>query len=212
MLNKSTSCKEIADTQASLYLWNMPAQFGNVRNSFILNDSFIKIKERLSNKKKKTIHNISNKNKYIKNSQLIHDESNYDELNKDDTITKNGGATLYKVIHKNKFTVIPVSQDTHYSFRGTHLAELSLLEYCCIIEIIPRNEILKSHKNVHKRQNNTIYAFQDMHLLHLSHAQRIGSKLLIPLLVGGCPKNFDTIDNNNMQSIYNNCSRIEKKN
>jgi hypothetical protein len=50
-----------------------------------------------------------------------------------------------------------------------------------------------------------------MHPLHSSHGQRIKSKLLIPLLVGGSPKNFNTIDNNNMQSVYNNCSSCEKK-
>ena len=59
MLNKSSSCKEIADTQASLYLLNMPAQFGNVRNSYIfINDANKKVKVRLKinlNKNKKKL-------------------------------------------------------------------------------------------------------------------------------------------------------------
>jgi hypothetical protein len=52
MINKSTSCKEIADTQAALYLWGIPAQFGNVKNSYIfINDSYRKIKQRIQQNK-----------------------------------------------------------------------------------------------------------------------------------------------------------------
>ena len=32
MLNKSRSCKEIADTQAAVSLLNMPSQFGSIKN------------------------------------------------------------------------------------------------------------------------------------------------------------------------------------
>jgi hypothetical protein len=49
-----------------------------------------------------------------------------------------------------------------------------------------------------------------MHPLHSSHAQRIRFKLLIPLLIGGSPKNFNSIENNK-ESIYLKCSHNEKK-
>ena len=48
-----------------------------------------------------------------------------------------------------------------------------------------------------------------MHPLHASHTQRVRSKLLRPVLVGGSPKNFNSIDNNDMKQIYKNCSITE---
>ena len=72
-----------------------------------------------------------------------------------------------------------------------------------IIEIVPinANKISTSTQIGPKRKNNTTYAFQNMHPLHLTHHQKIRSKLLIPLLVGGSPMNFNAIDDNNEHRI-----------
>jgi hypothetical protein len=145
------------------------------------------------------------------NVKEVVDENNYDSLIKEELISHTGGATLYKIMVNNKQTIIPVSQDIHYGYRGKHLEDLSLLEYCCIIEKIPLPSSKHNYINIPKRRSNTIYDFQIMHPLHLSHGQRIRSKLLIPLLAGGSPKFFNTIDNNNMESVFNNCSSSEKK-
>lgn len=214
MVNKSTSCKEITDTQAASYLQGMPAQYGNVRTSYIfINDARKKTKY-LIHRNKITKKKMTKLRQEIKSKTCVKpivDDNNYDSLNKDEETSEIGGATIYKVMIKNKFTVIPVSQHTHYAYRGKHLAEMSLLEYCCIIEIVPLPTKKNTSTNIPKRRSNTLFAFQVMHPLCTSHAQRIRSKLLIPLLVGGSPKNFNSIDNNNMQSIYKNCSRNEKK-
>jgi hypothetical protein len=82
-----------------------------------------------------------------------------------------------------------------------------------IIEIVPinANTISKSILIGPKIKNNTTHAFQRMHPLHLTHHQKIRSKLLILLLVGGSPMNFNAIDDNNVHHIYSKCSDIGKK-
>ena len=50
-----------------------------------------------------------------------------------------------------------------------------------------------------------------MHPLHVTHTQRVRSKLLTPVLCGGSPKSFNSIDNNNIKHCYKNCSITEKK-
>ena len=142
----------------------------------------------------------------------IHEDKN-ENLSKHEISTKCPGTSIFYEIHTNKSnSVIPVSQDIHYAYRGKNLQELSLFEYASIIEIvrIQNNKSSKSIKIVGKRKNNTTFAFQEMHPLHSTHCQRIRSKLLIPILVGGAPLNFNSIDDNNVDHIYENCSYTEK--
>ena len=48
MLNKSRSCKEIADTQAAVSLLNMPSQFGSIKNNYVfIKDACRIVKERI---------------------------------------------------------------------------------------------------------------------------------------------------------------------
>ena len=240
MLNKSRSCKEIADTQAALSLLNMPAQFGTIKNSYIfIKDACRLIKERITvkenhdnnkNKNKKSL-TCTNKNKLLQSSLIEKDNLSYTKIHKFDAFknihedknenlskheisTQCPGTSIFYEIHTNKSnSVIPVSQDIHYAYRGKNLEELSLFEYASIIEIvrIQNNKSSKSIKIVGKRKNNTTFAFQEMHPLHSTHCQRIRSKLLIPILVGGAPLNFNSIDDNNADHIYENCSYTEKK-
>ena len=245
MLNKSRSCKEIADTQAAVSLLNMPAQFGSVKNNYVfIKDACRIVKERVkedqignsSKKQKKTINKISTTNEYNKNidnkmlldyNKIIHHTNNSKTLNlneikdisnehlgkyESDTICP-GTSTFYEVKTNYSNFCIPVSQDINYAYRGIQLKELSLFEYMSIIEIVPIliKKITKNTIILPQRKNNTTYKFQIMHPLHLTHHQKIRSKLLIPLLVGGSPMNFNAIDDNNIYHIYSNCSDVDKK-
>jgi hypothetical protein len=100
MIN-STSHKEIADTQAALYLWGMPAQYGNVKNSYIfIHDSCRKINQRIQHNKihgEKFINSKSKRSDHkipMKLKQVV-DENNYDSLIKKELTSDRGGATLY---------------------------------------------------------------------------------------------------------------------
>jgi hypothetical protein len=110
----------------------MPAQYGNVKNSYILiHDSCRKIKQRIQHNKinrKKIINSKSKRSDSkipmkTKLKQVV-DENNYDSLIKEELTSDRGGATLYKVMVNNKQTIIPVSQDIHYGYRGKHLEDL----------------------------------------------------------------------------------------
>jgi hypothetical protein len=129
-------------------LGGMLAQYGNARTSYIfINDSRREIKYRIQRnkvlrRKTSTKKELINSKTHVKPQDNF---NNFDSLIKDEESSHTGGVTLYKVMVKNKYTVIPVSQHTHYAYRGYHLAEMSLLEYCCIIEIVP--VIHSNHKS-----------------------------------------------------------------
>jgi hypothetical protein len=158
---------------------------------------------------------IDNSNSKIQLDLNEINDNSHEHLGKyeSDTICP-GTSTFYEANKNNAFISIPVSQDINYAYRGIHLKEISCqFEYMSIIEIVPinANKISKSILIGPKRKNNTTYAFQKMHPLHLIHHQKIRSKLLIPLLVGGSPMNFNAIDDNNVHHIYSKCSDIDKK-
>ena len=148
-------------------------------------------------------------------NEVIHDaihndEIKFDTLIMDDLVESlSGSASLFTIETNNTTKTIPVSQDIHYAYRGEYLKLLSLLEYVAIIEIIPLKVKSINISVKIKRQENKTYEFQKMHPLHASHTQRVRSKLLTPVLVGGSPKNFNSIDNNDMKQIYKNCSITE---
>lgn len=53
-----------------------------------------------------------------------------------------GGTSVYNIVDpvtKEK-RVVMVSQDVHYAHRGPNLRQLCLLEYGCLIEVVPRKE------------------------------------------------------------------------
>mgnify|MGYP006940046113 CR=1 FL=1 len=51
------------------------------------------------------------------------------------TTSKLGGVPLYTITNTNgEKVVVPIPQDINYAYKGQNLVELSLLEYCCIIE------------------------------------------------------------------------------
>jgi glutathionyl-hydroquinone reductase len=109
-----------------------------------------------------------------------------------------GTADTYKPRDGSKH--ILYSQDLNYAYRGIALEQLSLLEYCCIIDVQEVEEISeKSEKesNKYQKEKNTSFQFQYQHPLYVTHVQKIRSKFYIPLLAGAQPPNINFFNVNN---------------
>ena len=102
-----------------------------------------------------------------------------------------GCAPIHTVIDDNgveKSIIVP--QDINYAHRGEGLKHLNLLEYCCLIQVIPRKGI-STYKT--KVQNMT-YNFHSCHPLAKTHLQQVRSKMYIAVLAGGPPPEMKVFD------------------
>ena len=78
----------------------------------------------------------------------------------------------------------------NYAHRGEALKHLNLLEYCCIIQVIP-----KKGQNTYKtRVHSMTYDFHSCHPLAKTHLQQVRSKMYIAVLAGGPPPEMQIFD------------------
>jgi len=137
-----------------------------------------------------------------------------------------GGAQIFRVPDADgKMKIIGVTQDQSYAHRGVALLELNLLEYTCIIEVVPKRqrgeadkereeengeadkeaEEIKTGTSNAGRPTSTTFDLGPLHPLHGTHTQRIRSKLLVPILTGMSPPSFAHLEAPDMG--YSNCTR-----
>ena len=126
-------------------------------------------------------------------------------FNKDDIIEEAiVPETTTAKIFRSSHNFVSVPQVSHYRHRGIALASLSLLEYACIINVIPLTEtttslvhpadkpfdsaaVLPREHTGAGRPTNALFAFTSNHPLSATHAQQLLSKQYIPAFAGRPP-------------------------
>ncbi len=137
---------------------------------------------------------------------VVPDFGEAEVINQARMVQGDAGATVYRGFDS---VPVPVSQHTHYLYRGAELAELNLVEYGALVDVIrqPKNpedeEMLEptsprgepdNHEDCPNvgmaaprrgRPVNGVFDFHPDHPLHDTHVQRIRSKFKCPILAGG---------------------------
>ncbi|KAK3289325.1 hypothetical protein CYMTET_3224 [Cymbomonas tetramitiformis] len=142
---------------------------------------------------------------------VIPDYGEAEVINQAQPVQGDAGATVYRGIDSEP---VPVSQHTHYLYRGVDLAYLNLVEYGALVDVIrqpkkPEDEemlepsSLRGEPDNHQdgpivdmaasrrgRPVNGVFNFHPDHPLHDTHVQRIRSKFKCPILAGGPPPRY----------------------
>ena len=84
--------------------------------------------------------------------------------------------------------VTTVAQHDHYRHRSEVLAHLSFYEYCGVVSIIPKGDLVSNDDGRHRgRQGNLRIPFAEQHPQASTHEQRLRSKHVVPILAGQGP-------------------------
>ena len=233
--NKLNGMIEIGDTQSAALLIGMPTQVNTHKTVFVFTQQAVAfVLDRLKGENPKfyddnynqTTSMFQDSDDEFGNPDSSDDDFQEQTVSKDleleiKTLDRNTQTTAFESQTSNqwgksfvrktknkqtgKLEYRPILQCEDYAHRGEELRDLHLMIYCCIIETIEKPK----SKQYKTRTPTKQFDFGPYHPNVETHCQRFRSKFLIPMLTGGSPPSFKSLDVEG--ATFSTCSRYEQR-